>query len=117
MTEQAILSLVMERGPWVAMIVMLAYIIANKLGPQWLSAWIEERKTMRKSEMSVYERFIAQQAETLKFIASATEAIHSMSDSFTRALDANTQQVYRLTEAQREGGKCPLPDCPFMEHK
>ena len=87
-----------EWGPWVAMGLMLVYIMANKLGPQWVAAWFEERKTVRQAEINVYERFISQQTETLKFIAGATEAIHSMSDSFTRALDANTQQVYRLTE-------------------
>jgi len=107
MTEVQFVALAKEWGPWVAMALMLVYIVANRLGPQWLAAWFEERKAARKAEINVYERFISQQAETLKFIASATEAIHFMSDSFTRALDANTQQVYRLTEAIEHGRRRP----------
>lgn len=105
MTDLQFVALAKDWGPWVAMGLMLVYIVANKLGPQWLSAWFEERKAVRKAEINIYERFILQQVETLKFIASATEAIHFMSDSFTRALDANTQQVYRLTEIIEHGRK------------
>jgi hypothetical protein len=93
-----------QYGPWVAMALMLIYIGANKLGPQWLAAWFDERKGARAAEENVYERFIAQQAETLKFIASATATIQGLG----RAVDSNTQQMYRLTDAASEGGHCPL---------
>jgi hypothetical protein len=105
-------------GPWVAMIVMMLYIAANKLWPEWLVTRREERKLEVESEKqdraslaAVYERFIAQQEQTLKFVASETEAIHS----FVRSLDGNTQQLFHLTQMVEHGPSCPLPDCPFMD--
>jgi len=114
MTEPTLISLAGQYGPWFAMAIMLIYIVANKLGPQWLSSWFEERKLVRQAEVNVYERFIAQQAETLRFIGSAANAMNSMNENITRSLDGNTQQIYHLTQAVDRGGRCPLPDCPYI---
>ena len=110
MTDAQILALVGRLSPWAGFAAALLYIILNKLGPQWLSEYWSERKARSKAEAGSYERLFAQQEKTLSFISSATEAIHSM----TRSLDGNTQQVFRLGESIERGGRCPLPDCPFI---
>ena len=110
MTEQQIVAFALKPGPWAGFAAALLYIVVNKLGPQWMTAYWDERKARSKSEAGSYERLFAQQEKTLSFISSATEAIHSM----TRSLDGNTQQVFRLGESIERGGRCPLPDCPFI---
>jgi hypothetical protein len=101
-------------GPWILILVYTTYkfvpVLAERLIPDWLAGMRETRNKERESLASVYERFIAQNSETIRFIASATEALHS----FQRALDANTQQMYHLTQSVERGPRCPLPDCPFM---
>lgn len=128
MTESQILALAWRLSPWAGFILALVYIVANRVGPIWLAEWretrkqsreaeeakrrlqIEEEKEERKSVITLYERLVAQSYEMVQFISSATEAIHSS----TRSLDANTQQIYHLTQAVERGPRCPLPDCPFM---
>jgi len=128
MTESQILALAWRLGPWAGFVLAVVYIVANKVGPVWLAEWraqrvqsraaeeakrlarAEEEKEERKMVIALYERLVAQNIEMVKFIASTTEAIHS----FTRALDGNTQEVYRLRESVHRGPECPLPKCPFM---
>jgi len=119
MTELQFITLLKDWGGWFGAALMLIYVMANKIGPQWLASWFEERKAARKADeverkarieeerseresiIKVYERLIDQSehqserdTEVVKFIANAAEAIHE----FTRAIDANTQQLYRLTQ-------------------
>jgi hypothetical protein len=128
MTEQQILAFAWQLGPWAGLVVCVTYIIVNKVGPVWLADWRDKRKQTREADeaerlarikedneerktvITLYERLVAQNVETVRYIASATEAIHS----FTRALDGNTLQIYQLTQSVERGPKCPLPDCPFM---
>jgi hypothetical protein len=116
MTEQQILAFAWRLGPWAGLVICVTYIIANKVGPIWLDDWreqrrkarealdverqarIEEEREDRKNIILFYERLMAQNSEMTKFIANASEAIHE----FTRAMDLNTLQLYRLTQAVNE---------------
>ena len=117
MSEQTMLALAARYSPWVMLVISVVYIAVNRMWPEWLVARREMRKLKAEAELAekeklaaVYERFIEQNTQMIQFIASAAEALHSQD----RSLDANTQQIYHLTQAVERGPKCPLPDCPFM---
>jgi hypothetical protein len=131
MNDQQILALALRLSPWAGLVVSLLYIAINKVGPVWLADWRAsrqqaratreaERKTReddeqaeRKVTATLYDRLVSQTAEMIKFIATSTDAIHEI----TRALDSNTQQLYRITHSVERGPNCPLPACPFMGKK
>jgi hypothetical protein len=102
----------------VYVIVKALPVALDKVWPQLLAQRQTEKAraaramaTELSTLTSVYDKFIAMQSQTLQFVGSATESINSM----TRALDANTQQMFRLTDVVKEGPRCPLPACPFMQ--
>ena len=129
MTESQILALAWRLGPWAGFILALVYIAANKVGPIWLADWREARKLARAKEeaerlarvdeekeerrmvTALYERLVDQSSEMTRFIASATEAIHSLG----RSVDANTQELYRHGKASERVLRCPLPGCLFIK--
>ena len=108
MSETQFLASVGQYGPWVTIILLISYIVSTKLGPQALKSFFDERKAQRQEQINVYDKFIVAYAENTKYIASNTRAIEAMNENTTRALDANTQQLYRLTHAieglDRAGG-------------
>jgi hypothetical protein len=128
MTEAQLFALAMRLTPWAGFAFAVLYIVINKISPVWLADWREARQQERAAQeaarkarneeeqeerltnKTLYESMISQGTEMIKFIASATEAVHSM----TRSLDSNTQQLYHLTKSVEKGPSCPLPDCPFM---
>jgi hypothetical protein len=114
---QELLEFAEKYGPWLVIFIYTAYkfvpVAAEKLIPDWVSNRHAAQKAERETVISVYERFIAQNAQTISFISSATEALHS----FVRSLDANTQQVFHMTKTVERGPSCPLPDCPYWESK
>lgn len=111
-----------ERWGWgVAIAVYVVYkslpALLDKIIPNWMAGIRERRNKARQSEaddrkalLAVYERFIDQQKETLKYLGSAT----AVNQSVQRSLDQNTQEIMRLRVAVERGPRCPLPDCPFM---
>lgn len=47
MTDQQIFTLILRLSPWAGFAVSLLYIVANKVGPVWLSDWREKRQQER----------------------------------------------------------------------
>jgi hypothetical protein len=129
-TEQQVLALALRLGPWAGLILAIAYIIANKLGPTWLEEWraqrrqireteeaerkarVEEEKEDRKTIMTFYERLVTQESKMIEFIGAATESQHALA----RSLDDNTRQLYHLTQTVERGPRCPLPNCPYIKN-
>jgi hypothetical protein len=130
MTESQLFALALRFTPWAGFVIALVYIVVNKVGPVWLADWREarqqerqakeaerkarddEEREERRTTKTLYERVISQSTENIKFIASATEAIHGM----TRSLDSNTQQMYHLTQSVERGPACPLPGCVYWDN-
>jgi hypothetical protein len=112
-----LLALAEKYGPWLVILIYVAYkivpVAAEKLIPDWVSNRRESQKAERETIVTVYERLVAQNTQVIQFVASATEAMHS----FGRALDANTQQLYHLSQMVERGPSCPLPDCPYWPNK
>ena len=130
MSEAALIASAERLGPWALTLVLLVYILANKLGPTLITDWHARRKAAlarseaeRKSGLAayreehegierVYERLLERedqrnreaavlQKETVAFIASASEAVRDM----TRSIDGVERQVFHLTEiVQRAKG-------------
>jgi hypothetical protein len=111
-------------GPWLVILIYIAYkgipVAAERLIPDWVAnrreAQKSERETIvieRETIVNVYDRFIAQSAENIKFIASAAESLRMLNHS----LDENTQQLFHLSQVVEHGGSCPLPDCPYWREK
>lgn len=112
-----LLAFAEKYGPWLVIVIYSAYklipVAAEKLIPDWVSNRRASQKAERETIVNVYERFIAQNAQMIQFIASATEAQHS----FSRSLDANTQQTFHLSQVVERGPTCPLIGCPYWGNK
>jgi len=119
MTE--LLSLAERYGAWLVIAIYFVYkvlpVVIEKGWPEWMElrksekkAQVERERAERAELAPIYERFIAQNGEMIKFIANAASAMNDI----TRSLDANTQALYKVLEAVKQGPACPLPDCPFM---
>jgi len=112
-----LLAFAEKYGPWLVIVIYTAYklipVAAERLIPDWVSSRREAQKTERETIVNVYERLIAQNTQTIQFIASATESLHS----FVRSLDQNTQQIFHMSQMVERGSSCPLPDCPYWGDK
>jgi len=89
----------------VAVVAALISILSNRILP-WALRSAEQREAHRRQEeaemrqaiISAYERFIAQQAETIQFIAGATEALHSLEEAFQEQSRLNAQALGEIRE-------------------
>ena len=116
MTEAQFMATVARLSPWAAATFFLVYILVNKLGPNFITAWSAARKASlaaerdeRESIERVYERLLeredqrnremmALQKETVAFVTAATEAVHGL----TRAVDGMERQVFELSRQLKQ---------------
>ena len=103
-------------GPWFLVLIYVVAkgtpVILEKLIPDWIAGIRAQKATAAAELKEVYERLITQQDKMLNFIASATMALEAMQ----RAMDGNTQQLYRVQQSIEHGPDCPLPNCPYLQH-
>ena len=117
MTEGQILALAGQWGGWFVGTLLIVYVAINKLGPGWIDALREQNRlkaqtfSANQAELGrVYERMLSQLEANARFTSMVAMSISGME----RALDANTQQLARVTQIVQHGPACPLPDCPFI---
>lgn len=112
MTELVTLA---DKSGWLIVVIILAAwkfipAIADKLAPEWMAAKREADASKRASLESIYAKLISVVENNSRFVSAAALSINGIE----RALDANTQQLARITDIVQRGPTCPLPDCPFM---
>lgn len=112
MTELIALA---DKSGWFIVIVILAAwkfipAIADKIAPDYMAARREDDAAKRASAQSITDRVIT----VIENNSHVMTAVSMSVGGVQRALDANTQQLSRITDSVERGPECPLPGCPFM---
>lgn len=122
MTE--LVNLVSRYGLWAVIVLFVIYkgvpAFIERFWPDWIFTHREQYKLKAEADASGREALARVYERMIILIEANTKAVTNVASSinvFERALDANTQQIARITDAVKVGPTCPLPDCPFMRRK
>lgn len=114
-------------GLWAALLVLFLAWARDYLVPRWFDS--QEKRETREREQddrawtdlkAVYERFIAQQQETLVYIGQNTEALRTLQGAMTAQAAQSAKQWEQSSRVMEQvllvlAGQCEATGCPLAE--
>lgn len=109
-----LIALADKSGWFIVIVLFVAWrfvpVMADKLAPEWMAARREESAAKRAGQDKIVDKVISVVESNTRFASAVAASMNNLE----RAIDANTQQLSRMTEIVRRGPECPLPSCPWM---